>query len=90
MTWIWWVVGGLTAEECKSHASREDPSIKLTEVMVLSAGVALLPAVGLALVRAGNAGRAAKAYLITLGVVSVASSWALVHTVFTLRYARAC
>ena len=29
-----------------------------------------------------------KAYLIALGVLSVALSWALVHTVFTLRYAR--
>jgi uncharacterized membrane protein len=29
-----------------------------------------------------------KAYLIALGVLSVALSWAMVHTVFTLRYAR--
>jgi uncharacterized membrane protein len=44
--------------------------------------------VGLLLVRAGQASGAEKAYLITLGVVSVALSWLLVHTVFTLRYAR--
>ncbi len=31
---------------------------------------------------------ATKAYLITLGLLSVALSWGLVHTVFTLRYAR--
>ena len=30
-----------------------------------------------------------KAYLIALGVASVAMSWATVHTVFMLRYARA-
>ena len=49
----------------------------------------MLAAVGLLLVRAGGAAGGTKAYLITLGVVSVALSWTLVHTVFTLRYARA-
>ena len=88
ITWIWCVVWNLDAEECKVRANREDPSLRLTELMVLSAGVALLAAVGLALVRAGSATGATKAYLITLGVVSVALSWGLVHTVFTLRYAR--
>ena len=88
MTWIWWAVAGLDAEQCKTHAKREDPSIGLTELIVLTAGVAVLAAVGLALVRAGSAGGATKAYLISLGVVSVALSWGVVHTVFTLRYAR--
>jgi uncharacterized membrane protein len=88
MMWIWWVVWGLNAEECRERANREDPSLRLTELMVLSAGVAVLAAVGMALIRAGNATGATKAYLIALGVVSVALAWALVHTVFTLRYAR--
>jgi uncharacterized membrane protein len=88
ITWIWWAVGGLDAEECKRYASREDPSLRLAELTVLSAGVALLAAVGLALIRAGNATGATKAYLIALGLLSVALSWGLVHTVFTLRYAR--
>jgi uncharacterized membrane protein len=88
MMWIWWVVWGLNAEECRERANREDPSLRLTELMVLSAGVAVLAAVGMALIRAGNATGATKAYLIALGVVSVALAWALVHTIFTLRYAR--
>ena len=88
ITWIWWAVGGLDADECKAHANREDTSIRLTELIVLSAGVALLAAVGLALIRAGKASGATKAFLIGLGVLSVALSWGLVHTVFTLRYAR--
>ena len=81
-------MGRLSPEKTKSHATREDTSVQLTEVIVLAAGVALLAAVGLALVRAGNATGATKAYLIALGLVSVALSWGLVHTVFTLRYAR--
>jgi uncharacterized membrane protein len=88
ISWIWWRVGGLDAEATKAHAKREDPSIRLTELIVLSSGVALLAAVGLALIRAGMATGAMKAYLIGLGVLSVALSWGLVHTVFSLRYAR--
>ncbi len=88
VTWIWWAVGPLSPEEARSHATREDTSIRLAELIVLIAGVALLAAVGLALLRAGSATGATKAYLITLGLVSVALSWGLVHTVFTLRYAR--
>jgi uncharacterized membrane protein len=88
VTWIWWVVGALDAEQCETHANREDTSIRLSELIVLSAGVALLAAVGMALIRAGQTGGATKAYLITLGLLSVALSWGLVHTVFTLRYAR--
>ena len=87
--WIWLALSRLTAEETRHNASREDPSIGLSELLVLTAGVAVLAAVGLLLVRAGSATGGTKAYLITLGVVSVALSWTLVHTVFTLRYARA-
>ncbi len=88
ISWIWWAVGRLSPEESRTHATREDTSIRLTEVIVLAAGVALLAAVGLALIRAGSATGGTKAYLIALGVSSVALSWGLVHTVFTLRYAR--
>jgi uncharacterized membrane protein len=88
MAWIWLALWTLDAEETQSHAVREDPSIRLSELIVIGSGVALLAAVALVLVRAGNAVGGTKAYLISLGVLSVALSWALVHTVFTLRYAR--
>jgi uncharacterized membrane protein len=88
MVWIWLAVAKLNADQSKSHASREDPSIRMSELIVLSSGVALLAAVGLVLIKAGHAVGVNKAYLIALGVLSVALSWALVHTVFTLRYAR--
>ena len=86
--WIWVAVLGLDANESKSHAGREDTSIHLSELIILVSGVALLAAVGLVLIRAGQATGGTKAWLIILGVVSVALTWALVHTVFTLRYAR--
>ena len=88
IAWIGVAVSGLDAEESKTHAVREDTSIRLSELIILTSGVALLAAVGLVLVRAGQATGGTKAALIALGVVSVALTWALVHTVFTLRYAR--
>jgi len=87
-TWIWCVVGRLSPDESQTHARREDTSVRLSELIVLAAGVAILAAVALALIRAGNSSGATKAYLIALGILSVALSWVLVHTVFTLRYAR--
>lgn len=89
LVWIWFALWGMSARETRTHANREDPSIHLSEVLWLSAGVAVLAAVGLLLLRAGSATGGNKTYLITLGVVSVMLSWTLVHTVFTLRYARA-
>lgn len=88
LLWVWLAVWKMSAAETKSLAARQDPSIRMSELIVLSAGVALLAAVGLVLVRAGQATGGTKAYLIALGVLSVALSWAMVHTVFTLRYAR--
>jgi uncharacterized membrane protein len=88
LTSIWSAVWRLNANESRSHASREDTSIRLSELIVLCSGVALLAAVGLALVRAGHAAGGTKAYLIALGILSVALTWGLVHTIFTLRYAR--
>jgi uncharacterized membrane protein len=89
ISWIWLALYNLSPEQTERNANREDPSLRLSELIVLTAGVAVLAAVGLLLIRAGNATGGTKAYLITLGVVSVALSWSLVHTVFTLRYARA-
>jgi uncharacterized membrane protein len=86
---IGWIVLRLTPTETAKNAAREDPSVHLSELLVLTAGVAILAAVGLLLVRAGSSAGGTKAYLISLGVLSVALSWALVHTVYTLRYARA-
>ena len=51
--------------------------------------MAVLAAVGFALVKAGQATGGLKAYLVTIGLLSVVLSWAVVHTVFALRYARA-
>ncbi len=88
LSWVWLAISKLSIPETKSHAGREDPSTPMAELLVLVAGVALLAAVGLVLIRAAHAMGGTKAYLIALGVLSVALSWSMIHTVFTLRYAR--
>ena len=82
---VWNLDPGRTAQ----LANREDPSTPVAELVVLLAGTAMLAAVGFALVKAGQASGGLKAYLVTIGLFSVVLSWAVVHTVFGLRYARA-
>ena len=89
LTWTWGTVLGLDPEVTARLARREDPSTAVAELVVLGAGVAMLVAVGFALVKAGQAHGGTKAYLVALGVLSVVLSWTVVHTVFALRYARA-
>lgn len=85
---VWSVIWGLGPESTAHRATRLDPSTRLAEVLVTAAGVAILSAVALALVRAGGAHGALKSLLLAVGLVSVTLSWLAVHTVFTLRYAR--
>jgi uncharacterized membrane protein len=85
---VWLTIGRLEPEETERRATRLDPSRGVADTIVVSAGVAILAAVALALVRAGSAHGATKAYLLAIGLVSVVFSWLAVHTVFTLVYAR--
>jgi uncharacterized membrane protein len=89
LLWTWLTVGGLDAAGTRRHANTEDRSRRTAEGIVLCAGVALLAAVGLVLLRAGQSHGGTKASLIAIGVISVGLSWATVHTVFMLRYTRA-
>jgi uncharacterized membrane protein len=88
LIWIWTIVGRLGPAETKRHANIEDASRRPAEVIVLFAGVALLAAVGLVLVKAGQSHGGTRASLIIIGIVSVVLSWATVHTIFMLRYTR--
>ena len=86
--WVLFAIWRLDAESTSSHARREDPSRDLTDLVMLGAAIASLIAVGAVLFRVGEASGAAKYMEAGLAVVSVFVSWTLVHTVFTLRYAR--
>jgi uncharacterized membrane protein len=85
---VWLAVWPLGPDSTERRATRLDPSRGVADLLVITAGVAILAAVGLALVRAGSAHGGTKAFLLTIGLVSVVFSWLSVHTVFTLIYAR--
>jgi uncharacterized membrane protein len=88
LAWTWTSIAGRDASATRTVAIREDPSAAFRDTAIVVAGVACLAAVAFVLIKAGSSHGAAKALLIAVGVVSVALSWASVHTIFTLRYAR--
>jgi uncharacterized membrane protein len=87
-TWTWLVVWSLDAESTAGHAQREDPSFDLTGLVLLGAAVASLAAVAVLLVGASHTAGYVRYLLAGFALASVFVSWTLVHTVFTLRYAR--
>jgi uncharacterized membrane protein len=86
--WVWSTVWRLDAKSTASHAQRENPGRDLADVVLLGAAVASLIAVGVVLFGAGHANGNLKYLQAGFALVSVFVSWTLVHTVFTLRYAR--
>jgi uncharacterized membrane protein len=86
--WTWFTIWPLGAAAAEADANREDPGRDLTDLVLLSAAVASLVAVGAVLLGVGGAGGYTKYLLAALALVSVFLSWALVHTVYTLKYAR--
>ena len=78
----------LDAEQTARHAEREDPTRAATDLILLFASVVSLVAVGIVIARAGSSGNPANMVQVGFAVASVMASWAVIHTVFTLRYAR--
>ena len=78
----------LDAEATATHAKREAPSRHAADLVLLGAAIASLAAVGVVLFGAGSASGNLKYIEAGLAVLSVFVSWTLVHTVFTLKYAR--
>ena len=87
LVWTWSVIAGMDGGQTASHATQEDPSKPVTRLLVLGASVASLVGVGYLLAQANTATGATQGLAAGLGLVSVAVSWLVVHTLFTLRYA---
>jgi len=84
---IWCTVVPLDAGATRSHASREDPHGAIADTLLLSASVSSLGAVILGILKASGAQGPEKLVLLGAGMAAIISSWGVVHTVFTLRYA---
>lgn len=76
------------AAATKHHALSENPGRAAADVVLLVTSVVSLAAVGVLILRASQAEGVAKLMDITLGLGSVIVSWAVVHTLFMLNYAR--
>ena len=72
------------AQVVERHALREDPSRVTTDLVLLIASLVSLVAVALVLLRGTGLPASNGA---ALAVSAVVASWALIHTVYTLRYA---
>jgi uncharacterized membrane protein len=86
--WTWWAVWPLDASTTQAHAQEENPSRDLADALLIGASIASLVAVGIVLFGASHAPGDERYWEAGLAVFSVFVSWTVVHTVFTLKYAR--
>ena len=87
LVWVWSVIGRLGPVATAAHARREDPGRVFSDALVLTATVASFAGVALILLDASNEQGGAKDATVAMALGSIALSWFLVHTLFTLRYA---
>lgn len=88
MVWVWLALHGRNAQQTANLAVREDPGRGAADVLLVLASVASLVAVGVLLVQASSSSGISEVLQVGLGVASVVASWAVVHLVYALRYAR--
>ena len=88
IAWVWVTVAGMDGAATAKHAAIEDLSRPTADLILILASVTSLVGVGLSLLEASDAEGLEKAMIVGIASVSVILSWATVHTVFTLRYAR--
>jgi uncharacterized membrane protein len=84
---VWLRIWRYDAAVTRAHALRDDDTRHGSELLLLLAGVASLVGVGFAFLKANESGGYEEALLEALGIVTIALSWFVVHTTFTVRYA---
>ncbi len=88
ITTVWVSIGRLDATDTRTHATREDPGRVVSDVVIVGAALASIVALVLLVLDARHETGAAKLIAAALAFASVALSWTLIHTLYTLRYAR--
>jgi uncharacterized membrane protein len=87
LAWTWATVRRMDSDLTAAIATREDPGRRTSRVLMVAASMISLVGVALGLAKAQSADGLLGPILTGAGVVTVAASWALVHTIFMLRYA---
>jgi uncharacterized membrane protein len=88
LVWVWLEIARLDERDTARLAEHEDPTRATADFLVLSAATASLLAVAAILAQVGTLDTTAALVAFVLGLASVVLSWAVVHTIYTLRYAR--
>jgi uncharacterized membrane protein len=88
MIWVWLTIWPMDSRHTAHRAELQDPTRAATDVILLTAATASLVAVGFARGGASHTSGTAEILRVILGLASVVLSWGVVHTIFTLRYAR--
>jgi len=84
---VWHLILGADAEHVKRLAIREDETPAGATVLLASVCTASLLSVGYALGAAGHRSGAERVLLISVSALTVALSWNVLNTVYTVRYA---
>jgi uncharacterized membrane protein len=87
VTWTWLAIAGMDPAATEAHATAEDPTKRSTQLIVLGASVASLVGVALLLVKTNDASGIGEVSVAAVAVATIAVSWLVVNTIFTLRYA---
>jgi uncharacterized membrane protein len=87
VVWTLVLAGRMDADATHDHATRYDASRGSTRALLLVASTASLAGVLDVLVKAGDSSGWVKFGFTAAGLGTVVVSWALVHTLYTLRYA---
>jgi uncharacterized membrane protein len=86
--WVWHLNRRLDSEATAEAAVREDPTRPVRDVILIVAAVASLAAVIYTIADAAHSSGLGRLLRVDLGLTSIAASWFLVHTIFTMMYAR--
>jgi uncharacterized membrane protein len=84
---VWLRVARFDAEQTAAHATYEDDTRVGFELLLVGASLVSLLGVLFAFLKANNTGHTMEVLLRASGVFTIACSWAVVHTVYALRYA---
>ena len=85
---VWYQIGRLDAPATAREAVREDETRTMTRIILVTAAMVSLAGVGLLLAKATEEGGWTQFALTVLAVVTIILSWAVVNTLYVLRYAR--
>lgn len=88
VVWVLALIWRMDAVATRQHATLEAPGRRVARLISITGSIVSLSAVVVVIIQARSAAALEEYVLAGIAVVSVVSSWALIHTEYVLRYAR--